>query len=247
MVRFGGPDTGPALLAGYNIISDLLEITGKKEAVLEETTVLGQAFDTWANVGNAFPLVKYVDGALEAFYPGNATALLAFEAASGVLMYGLEGDAIGNPCYLIEGLRATVGRQATRDALTRVTADFKSASGISEGLIIANLAARAEAAETTTVDNLAATTTGSRSYLNITALALGGYTNVVIKMRDSTDDITFVDHANFTAVTAAPASEQVLVTGAVSRYLQTQVVFGGAGSSESVTYAVGTSRVLDQA
>lgn len=243
MVRFGGPDTGPALLAGYNIITDLLEITGMKEAILEESTVLGDAVDSYTYVG----VSKYVDGALEAFYPGNATALLAFEAASGVLMYGLEGDSIGNPCYLVEGLRATVGRQAARDALTRITADFKSASGISEGVIIANLAARAEAAETTTVDNAASTATGSRSYLNITALALGGYTNVVIKMRDSTDDITFVDHANFTAVTAAPASEQVLVTGSVSRYLQTQVVFGGAGSSESVTYAVGTSRVTDQA
>ncbi len=247
MVRFGGPDTGPALLAGYNILTDLLEITGKKEAVLEEITVLGDSIDSWANVGNAFPLVKYIDGALEAFYPGNATALLAFEAATGVLMYGLEGDAIGNPCYLIESLRASVGRQATRDALTRITADFKSASGIHEGIIIASLAAKTDSDVTTTVDNLAATTTGSRSYLNITSLTLGGYTNVVIKMRDSTDDITFVDHANFTAVTAAPASEQVLVTGSVSRYLQTQVNFGGAGSSESVTYAVGTVRVTDQA
>jgi hypothetical protein len=242
MVRFGGPDTGPALLAGYNILTDLLEITGKKEAIIEESTVLGDTVDSYTYLG----IDKYVDGALEAFYPGSASALLAFQAANGVLMYGLEGDTIGNPCYLIEGLRASIGRQASRDALTRITADFKSASGIHEGVIIANLAARAEAAETTTVDNAASTANGSRSYLNITALTLGGYTNVVIKMRDSTDDITFADHANFTARTAI-GSEMVLVTGTVNRYLQTQVVFGGAGSSESVTYAVGTVRVTDQA
>ena len=246
MVRFGAPDTGPALLGGYNIISDLLEITGKKTAVLEETTVLGDSVDSYANVGNAFPVTKYEDGKLMGFYPGSASALLAFQQASGVLVYGLEGDTIGNPSIAVEGLRSTISRQATRDALTRIEAEFKSASGIHEAVIIANLAARAEAAETITVDNAAATTTGSRSYLNITALTLGGYTNVVIKMRDSTDDITFVDHANFTAATGI-TSEMVLVTGAVSRYLQTQVVFGGAGSGESVTYAVSTSRVTDQA
>ncbi len=246
MVRFGGPDTGPALLGGYSIISDLLEITGKKEAVLEETTVLGQAFDSYANVGNAFPLVKYVDGNLKAFYPGNASALLAFELASGALVYGLEGDTIGNPSIAIESLRSTISRQAARDVLTRVEADFKSASGIHDAVIIANLAARVEGATTTSVDNAAATSTGSRSYLNLTALTLGGYTNVVIKLRDSTNDSTFVDHANFTAL-AAIGSEMVLVTGAVSRYLRTLVVFGGSGSSESVTFAVSTVRVKDQA
>jgi hypothetical protein len=241
MVRFGGPDTGPALLGGYSIISDLLEITGKKEAVIEESTVLGDTVDSYTYVG----IDKYMDGNLKAFYPGNASALLAFELASGALVYGLEGDTIGNPSIAVESLRTTVSRQATRDALTRIEASFMSASGIHDAVIIANLAARAEAAVTTTVDNAASSANGSRSYLNLTALTLGGYTNVVIKMRDSTDDITFADHANFTAL-AVIGSEMVLVTGTVNRYLQTQVVFGGSGSSESVTFAVSTVRVTDQ-
>lgn len=246
MARFGGPDTGPALLGGYSIITDLLEITGKKEAVLEEITVLGDTVDSWGNVGNAFPLVKYLDGKLMAFYPGNASALLAFNLASGALVYGLEGDAIGNPSIVIESIRSTMTRNATRDALTRIEAEFKSASGIHDAVIIANLAAREEGDTTASVDNTASSSTGSRSYLNLTALTLGGYTNVVIKMRDSANDSTFVDHANFTARTAI-GSEMVLVTGSVSRYLRTLVAFGGAGSSESVTFAVSTVRVKDQA
>lgn len=242
MVRFGAPDTGPALLGGYSIITDLLEITGKKEATIEESTVLGESVDSYTYLG----ISKYMDGNLKAFYPGNASALLAFELASGALVYGLEGDTIGNPSIAVEGLRSTISRQAARDALTRIEADFKSASGIHDAVIIANLASRAQAAETTTVDNLASTSTGSRSYLNLTALTLGGYTNVIIKVRDSTDDISFASHATFTARTAI-GSEMVLVTGTVNQYLQTQVVFGGAGSSESVTYGVSTVRVKDQA
>ena len=242
MVRFGAPDVGPALLGGYSIISDLLEITGKKEGVIEETTVLGDSVDSYGYLG----VDKYMDGNLKGFYPGSASILTAFELASGALVYGLEGDTIGNESIVVEGLRSTVDRQTARDALTKVEANFKSASGIHTAKIIANLAARAEAAVTTTVDNAASSANGSRSYLNLTALTLGGYTNVVIKMRDSTDDITFADHANFTARTAI-GSEMVLVTGTVNRYLQTQVVFGGSGSGESVTYAVSTVRVTDQA
>ena len=242
MVRFGGPDTGPALLGGYSIISDLLEITGKKEGMIEESTVLGDVVDSYTYLG----IDKYMDGNLKAFYPGNASALLAFELASGTLVYGLEGDTIGNPSIVVESLRSTIARQASLDALTRIEAAFKSASGIHDAVIIANLAARSDNAETTTVDNAALTSTGSRSYLNVTSVTLGGYTNVAVKMRDSDDDITFVDHANFTAVTAI-TSEMVLVTGTVNRYLQTRTDFIGSGSSESITFGVSTVRVTDQA
>jgi hypothetical protein len=80
-------------------------------------------------------------------------------------------------------------------------------------------------------------------YLGMSALARGGYTNAIIKVRHSTNDSTWSDLITFTAVTAAPASERVAVTGTVNRYIQTTVTWTGSGSSESATYAVGLARL----
>tara|TARA_Y100000310_G_scaffold333905_2_gene412442 strand:+ start:14105 stop:14836 length:732 start_codon:yes stop_codon:yes gene_type:complete len=234
MAVFGAPDVGFVLLGGRSLAAYLVEIQDTFEAMLEETTGLGVSDDTWAAVG-----VNKFEAILRGIY--NSTDFVtAFEVNTvQELMYCLEGNTIGNEGMGVDSVRAEITRQATRDALHRLEASFKATTSADKGKIMADHVARDDqSTATTTVDNAASNTLGAVGYLGVSALALGGYTNIIVKIRDSTDDNTFADLITFTAVTAAPASERVVVTGTVNRYAHTTVTWTGAGSSESATYAV---------
>lgn len=86
------------------------------------------------------------------------------------------------------------------------------------------------------------TNAGGAGYLQVTALTLGGYTNVDIRLRDSDDDVTYADLGTFTAVAAAPTAERIEVAGAVERYLAVSYDFTGAGSGASITFLAGFAR-----
>lgn len=87
------------------------------------------------------------------------------------------------------------------------------------------------------------TNNGGVAYLQVTQLVLGGYTNWVVKVRHSVDNITFADLATFTVRTAIGAERLPVVAGtAVNRYLATSVALTGAGSGPSITCMVGFAR-----
>jgi len=88
----------------------------------------------------------------------------------------------------------------------------------------------------------AKTASGGSGYVQVTALALGGYTSVTLVIRDSADDITFGDLVTFTATTTAPSAQRGAVAGTVERYLASEYTFNGAGSSQSVTFLAGFCR-----
>lgn len=90
----------------------------------------------------------------------------------------------------------------------------------------------------------AKTTNGGSGYLQVSALTLGGYTDLTIKVQHSADNVTFVDLVTFTAVTSAPTAERKTVASGttVNRYLAASWAFGGAGSGPSATFMVGFSR-----
>ncbi len=71
------------------------------------------------------------------------------------------------------------------------------------------------------------TNAGGSGYLQVTAYA--GFTNVVVKIMHSPDDITYAALITFTTVTAIGA-ERKTVTGTVDRYLSSNGVKTGAGS-----------------
>lgn len=68
------------------------------------------------------------------------------------------------------------------------------------------------------------------AYLEVGDLALGGHTNLTVTVRHSHDDITFVDLAAFTAVTALNAGQRLSLTGPIRRYIAITGDFTGAGS-----------------
>ncbi|MEN6605908.1 MAG: hypothetical protein ABFD60_01595 [Bryobacteraceae bacterium] len=86
---------------------------------------------------------------------------------------------------------------------------------------------------------------GGAAYLEVSALALGGYTNAAITVKHSTDNATWVTLASFVAVTLAPSAQRVLVAAGtkVNRYLQDAGAFTGAGSAQSIKYMSGFARL----
>ena len=110
--------------------------------------------------------------------------------------------------------------------------------------ISANHVARTLATEdTTSHDWTASSANGAAGYLGVSALSLGGYTDVTVVIRDSSDDAVFVDLITFVNVSAAPNAQRVTVAGTVDRYTLTRHTFNGAGSSQTITFATGLGRI----
>lgn len=237
-VLFGAPDVGFVLLGGRSIRGYLTEIQDMEEAIVDETTALGDADDNWGKVG-----VNKSDVKILGIYNSTDFVTAVEVSADQELMYTLEGNTIGNEFTGIDAVKGIITRNTVRDQLHRLEASFKSATGLDKGVVMASHSAKTSAsAATTTVDNAASSANGAVGYLGVSALTLGGYTDITVKIRDSTDDISFADLISFAAVTAAPASERATVTGTVNRYAHTTVTFGGSGSGETTTFAVGMKR-----
>lgn len=238
MALFGAPNVGFVLLGGRSLAGYMTEIQDSQEAVLEETTGLGDSDDSWAKVGVNKATVK-----LMGIYNSTDFVTAVEVATTQPLMYCLEGNTIGNEFTGIDGVKGKLDRNAVRDQLHRIEIDFKAETAMDKGKVLADHVARTDATGvTTTVDNAASSANGAVGYLGVSILTLGGYTNIIVKIRDSTDDVSFADLIEFAAVTAAPASERKTVTGTVNRYVHTSLTWTGSGSSETTTYAVGMRR-----
>lgn len=88
----------------------------------------------------------------------------------------------------------------------------------------------------------AKTKSGGAGYLQVEDLTLGGYTDVLVTLRDSTDNVVFADLGVFTAVTVARTAERIEAAGDVERYLAVSHDFRGAGAGASIKYFAGFAR-----
>jgi hypothetical protein len=113
-----------------------------------------------------------------------------------------------------------------------------------QGVILQPWAAKTTAGNTeaTSVDNTASSAAGGTGYLQAGSVVLGGYTNLVVKIRHSANNSSFTDLITFTAVTAAQAAQRTTVAGTVERYLATSHAWTGAGSGMSANVMVGFAR-----
>lgn len=82
------------------------------------------------------------------------------------------------------------------------------------------------------------TSNGFVADMHVLALTLGGFTNVIIKVRHSPDNAVFSDLCTFTTVTAAPFANRQTGATLVQRYRAVSGDFTGAGSGQSVTALV---------
>ena len=84
---------------------------------------------------------------------------------------------------------------------------------------------------------------GGVGYVEADALALDGGTALQVIIKDSDDDITFIDLITFTAIASAPAAERKTVAGNVERYTLTEHEFTDAsGGSRTAKFAAGFVR-----
>jgi hypothetical protein len=236
-------DVGFVLLAGYDIMGLITDLDEKTEAMLEQSDGLGAASDEYSAVG----MTKF-DLSFDGFY--DDTTIQAIEALTGeqVLMYALLGNTIGLEFIGVNALRSTIARGPSRDGLTKAQIAFKSDEGPERGQVsAAHATVTAQGPVEGTSDDWGAgsapSTDGGVGYVNCTALALDGGTALQVIIKDSDDDITFVDLITFTAIAAAPAAERKTVAGNVERYTLTEHEFTGAsGASRTATFAAGFVR-----
>lgn len=88
------------------------------------------------------------------------------------------------------------------------------------------------------------TVNGGAAFLQVESLTLGGYTNLAILVKHSSDNITYTTLATFAVVTVAKSAQVVVVAAGttVKRYLAMSWSYGGAGSGPSFKALVGFAR-----
>ncbi len=244
MSRRGSNNVAFLLVDGYDLLGVSTNLTDNLEALIQDTTPFGESWETKASTG-----LKKATLSQEGFFDdatgSNNAALNGQQGVSRVLCYGIEGNTVGQKFIGYSGaLQANFTRIATRGELHRANANYEGNGEVEEGRILHAHATQTADGDTedTPVDNDAATTDGGSGYLQVSALTLGGYDNIVITVRQSADGESWEDLTSFTAVTSAPAKERKTLTGTVKQYLAVSWAFTGTGSDPSVKFMVGFKR-----
>ena len=239
-----GPNDVAVLVHGHAITNNTLVLEAEVEAVLEEGTHgFGVAWVESEDVG-----VRKWSASLEGHYDDDdgqtEDAFVGHEGADRVVALGIEGNAQGKKCLCGIAITSKVVRKAGRGQLSKISAEFMGDGVLSDAVIVQSLAAESGAGATSdgSLDNSASSSAGGTGYLQVTDLALGGYTSVTVKIQDSPDDSAWTDLITFTAVTADDFAQAVAVTGTVDRYLRVELTLNGAGSGESITLLVAFER-----
>jgi len=246
MGTHGSADVAYVLINGQDVRGYLTTITDTREARLEETTVLGDAYEQNAATG----LMKF-EMSQEGFFDDATGAihdvLSARLGSPSIIMLGYAGNVAAAPFVGAAGpLVESYERVVKVGELHKAKAEYHASGAADEGAIVHALVARTADGDTTaaSVDGGASSADGAALYLSVTALTLDGATGVAIEVMDSADNTTFVNLGSFTAVTAAAVAERVVVAGTVNRYLAVAWDFTGTpGAGASITFTVGVARL----
>lgn len=247
MAKYNSAQVAFLLIDGYSVLGVTTELSEDHEGKTEETTPFGASAETHAYVG--IVASKMSQGGFFDDDAGSSNeALIAGNGSSRVVCYGVEGNTIGKNFVGFAGaLQTKYTRTAKVGALHKASAEYIGSGAKDEGKILHALGAETTATGNTqasSVDNAAASTSGGAGYLEVSALTLGGYTNVQVVLQDSADNITFADitGGSFTANTSAPAAQRLTISGTIRRYTACRWAFSGAGAGQSVTFMAGIVR-----
>ena len=250
MTRYGSPDVGFILQGGRSLLADLTEHSIDREAITEDTTVLGLADEEHSSVGIKKAEVKqsglFDDGTDRI---NDALVGLTEEIACvGDAGNALPAAGVARPFVGIKGqIQVNYNRIASRGEFHKAEASYKANGIVEEGVLLhPHVAETSDPGDTESNahDNAASSAAGGAAYLQCSALALGGYTNLQVTIRDSGDDITFADHGDgaFAALTAAPSAQRIPLTGTIRRYTAIDWDWVGAGAAQTATFMVGLNR-----
>jgi hypothetical protein len=242
MARYGSADVGFLVANGLNILGTVTQIEDVREAIIEETTALGVPWESHAAVG-----VKRFDLSQQGFYDdaaNSSNAALVNPGASVVLAFAPAGNVAGRPFVGSPMVQVDYVRNLSRGALHKANASYKSTGNHDEGVILHALGAETANGNTEgalSQDAGVLSSLGGAGYLEMTALTLGGFTNLAVKVRHSADDITYADLVTFTPRTAI-GGERIAVAGTVNRHLASSWAYTGAGAGNTATFMVGFAR-----
>lgn len=245
-----GPASAWLIIGGKDVTGDHFNLTAGEEQTVEQTNALGDSWTEHLPVGVA----KYVLEADGGLYDDRVAGMLDALQIEGLtpasspqsVAYGFSGNDAGQGATLLYGSYVgTWVRIASREGLTKAHATHVITGSRTTGLLLHGLTTETAASGDTTgaasVDNGASSANGLTADLHVSELTLGGYTNVTVKVKHSVDDTTYVDLITFANVTAI-GSERLTVAGTVNRYLAVSWVFNGAGSGQSIKFAVASGR-----
>jgi hypothetical protein len=242
-----GPSSAFLLVGGKDISADTFGIEENVEQLVEERRGLGESSDKHTPVGVGKVELQTTPGLYDDRATGQLAALQAQGQTRQIVDYGVAGSAAGADVAMVDGTYAmTWKRMGKKDGLTMATANHRLTGSYLRGKVLHGLtsetAASGDTQGATSVDNLASSANGATADIQVPALALGGYTDVTVKVRHSSDDSTYADLITFTNVSAAGASQRSTIGGTVNRHLAMSWLFNGAGSGQSITPFVAVNR-----
>lgn len=230
-----GPDDRLLVLGGYNLITDRVDVTFTVEQLLEQVDAGTETIDRYAPVSKRSATLTH-----QGFYDDTAlqslAALGAFATYAGLI--GFEGNTVDAHVDLVEKFyQQNLVKVASRGAIHRLNVEAIASDQIDLGQIIdplAQLSGDGDSAEDQ--DGLAQSTAGGRFYVFVTALDLGGGSNLGLTLEDSASNggPYAGQGAAVINVTSAPFAFVRAVTGTIERYTNVARVFTG-GSSQTVT------------
>lgn len=246
MAKYSAADVAFVLIGGYSLLAFVTEMPINTEAVLEESHTLG---DSWVEQ-TPVDLARF-DLSMNGYYDDDAGASNAAwvristgTPAAEVACVGLAGNTHGNAFIGFQGVyQATYERVAARGALTKANVTYRGTGQVDEGkILLVHGTVSTSSANGTALDNGASSAGGGVGYLQVSALTLGGYDDVVFKIQHSSDNSTYADLITFTAVTAAPNAQRGTSAATVNRYTRYTHAYTGAGSGQSFIAFVGFKR-----
>ncbi|MCH8236179.1 MAG: hypothetical protein IIC29_08650, partial [Chloroflexi bacterium] len=168
-----------------------------------------------------------------------------------VIVALLEGNTQGKTAICFKSTQQSVSRNPGRAELHKIAADFMADGVMDEAALVVQTHVADSGAGVMSdgpLDNGAESTNGGRVYIEVSAITLGGYTKMQIKLQESSDNggDAYADVAGATSatITAAPFAEVLTVAAGVTieKFTRAFLVLNGAGSSESITALVALAR-----
>ena len=245
MGTYDASQVGFFLLDGYSLLPYIEKVTdGGCELQTDTILPLGAATPYEMSLGRvkgSLGMSGFLDDTALASHP----ALSTRRGASRIAALAPIGNTIGAVFTGANVVQTKYDPIADTDRIHRYECGL-ACGEFDRGIIIANLAARTTAGDTKstyTDETGALSSNGAAAYLEVSALALGGYTNCIVKVAHSTDHTTWADLITFDAVTLAQTAQRKLAVGTVNRYMAVTWTWTGAGAGQSITFAVGAARL----
>lgn len=245
MSKFGSDKVAFLLIDGYSVLGVTTDLTEDHTAKTEETTPLGSADETHGFTGLISAKMSQ-SGFFDDAAGSSNDALVAGNGSLRVVCYGVEGNTIGKNFVGFAGaLQTNYKRGMKVGELHKASAEYIGSGAKNEGKILHALGGAATATGNTqasSIDNGASSANGGAGYLELSDIALGGYTSFTVTLQDSADNVTFADIGSFTASTGSRIGQRILLGGTIRQYTACRWVFAGAGSGQIAYFMAGIVR-----